>query len=178
MQSQRRFKQSIVLTAILLASLSALAAADAKPVVNINTADAKQLALLPRVGLAVAQRIVDYRKQNGPFKSADELMLVRGIGEKLYAQLKPYVVTSGETTLAEKVASAGRAGKSKSSKSSKASAKSSAKPSSPAAKTTAKGAAKTSPRTSRTPPAQRSARASRTQPSGRLGGQPAAGGPR
>jgi competence protein ComEA len=107
---KRRVKTSLLLTSLLLASISALAAADVKPVVNINTADAKQLSLLPRIGLAVAQRVVDYRKENGPFKSADELMLVRGIGEKLYAQLKPYVATSGETTLSEKVSSAGHGG--------------------------------------------------------------------
>jgi len=123
MQSQRRSKCSILLVTLLLASLSALAAAEGKPVVNINTADAKQLSLLPRVGLALAERIVDFRKENGPFKSTDELMLVRGVGEKLNAQLKPYLATSGETTLDEKVASPGRAGKAKGGKGSARSAK-------------------------------------------------------
>lgn len=165
MQSKRRFQSSVVLTATLfLAALSALAAADAKPVVNLNTADAKQLSMLPRVGLALAQRIVDHRKQNGPFKSTDELMLVRGVGEKLYAQLKPYLATSGETTLDEKVASAGRGGKTKGSKTSK---KTSSK-----TKAAAKGAAPASrtSRPSRLPQAAHTARASRTRP--------AAGGPR
>src|SRR5436305_7510682 len=120
MQSKRRFQSSAVLTATLfLAALSALAAAENKPVVNINTADAKQLSLLPRVGLALAQRVVDHRKENGPFKSTDELMLVRGVGEKLYAQLKPYLATSGETTLDEKVAGSGRGGRTKGAKSSR-----------------------------------------------------------
>jgi len=122
---KRRVKTSLLFTSLLLASISALAAADAKPVVNVNTADAKQLSLLPRIGLAVAQRVVDYRKQNGPFKSTDELMLVRGIGEKLYAQLKPYVAISGETTLSEKVSSAGAGGKGKGKGKGKASAKAS-----------------------------------------------------
>src|SRR3954462_11038985 len=64
MQSQRRFASSVVFSATLfLAALSALAAAAAKPVVNITTADAKQLSMLARVGLALAQRIVDHRKQ-------------------------------------------------------------------------------------------------------------------
>jgi competence protein ComEA len=74
-----------------------------KKVVNINNADASQLALLPRVGPSVAGRIVDYRKQNGGFKKAEDLMLVQGIGEKTFELIKPYVATAGETTLREKV---------------------------------------------------------------------------
>ncbi|HTG34486.1 MAG TPA: helix-hairpin-helix domain-containing protein [Thermoanaerobaculia bacterium] len=76
--------------------------ADGKKV-NINNADASQLALLPRVGPSVAGRIVDYRKQNGGFKKAEDLMLVQGIGEKTFELIKPYVATAGETTLREKV---------------------------------------------------------------------------
>ena len=98
-----------VFLAIVLASVPALAAdakAEPKPEgkrVNINSADVSQLALLPRVGPSVAQRIVEYRKQNGPFKKPEDLMLVPGIGEKTFALLKPYLAISGETTLKEKV---------------------------------------------------------------------------
>ena len=102
MNSSRRFVSSLVLVGILLASASAFAAV-ARRVVNVNTADTSQLALLPRVGPAVAQRIVDFRKENGPFKSPEDLMLVQGIGEKTYQLIKPYVAVSGETTLKEKV---------------------------------------------------------------------------
>ena len=86
---------------VLLAAVPGLAAEGKK--INVNSADASQLALLPRVGPSLAQRIIDYRKQNGPFKKAEDLMLVRGIGEKTFELLKPYVATSGETTLKEKV---------------------------------------------------------------------------
>ncbi|MES1242488.1 MAG: helix-hairpin-helix domain-containing protein [Acidobacteriota bacterium] len=102
MNLNRRFISSLVLVGILLASASAFAA-DARRVVNVNTADPSQLALLPRVGPAVAQRILDFRKENGPFKSPEDLMLVQGIGEKTYQLIKPYVAVSGETTLKEKV---------------------------------------------------------------------------
>jgi comEA protein len=91
-----------------LAGGSAEAAESGRKVVNVNKADAAQLALLPRVGPAVAQRILEHREKNGQFKSAEDLMLVRGIGEKTFEGLKPYVAVSGETTLKEKV----RAGKS------------------------------------------------------------------
>lgn len=87
---------------------AAPAAAEAKEgkkgsVININSADTTQLSLLPRIGPSVAQRIVDYRKKNGPFKTTDDLMLVQGIGEKTFQLLKPYVAIAGETTLKEKV---------------------------------------------------------------------------
>ncbi len=72
-------------------------------VVNVNTATAAQLVLLPRIGPAIAQRIVALRKSDGPFKAAKDLMLVRGIGESTFALVKGYVVVEGKTTLAEKV---------------------------------------------------------------------------
>jgi competence protein ComEA len=51
--------------------------------VNINTADAEKLsAELKGIGLAKAQAIVEYRKKYGPFKSPDDLTLVKGIGER------------------------------------------------------------------------------------------------
>ena len=91
----------ILLVVSLLAPLAASAAGAGS--VNVNTASAEQLQLLPRIGPSVAQRILDYRKENGKFGSLDDLMLVRGIGESTFAQLKPYVSLSGETTLSEKV---------------------------------------------------------------------------
>ena len=105
--TRQRFTSLILAVALLFTAVSAFAAGEAGggKKVNINSADASQLALLPRVGPSVAQRIVEFRKENGPFKSPDDLMLVRGIGEKTYALIKPFVATSGETTLKEKVKS-------------------------------------------------------------------------
>ncbi|HYR29906.1 MAG TPA: helix-hairpin-helix domain-containing protein, partial [Thermoanaerobaculia bacterium] len=74
-------------------------------VVNINTADASQLALLPRVGEKSAQRIIEYRTQHGPFKKATDLMQVKGFGAKTFERVAPYVSLSGATTLKTKIKS-------------------------------------------------------------------------
>lgn len=58
--------------------------------VNINTADAQQLAALPGIGDTLAQRIIDYRQENGAFTSIDGLDNVKGIGTKTIEKLRPY----------------------------------------------------------------------------------------
>ena len=76
----------------------------AAPRVNINTATAAELAYLPRLGAKVAARIVEHRKEK-PFARPEDLMEVKGIGEKLFTTLKPYIAVSGPTTLSAKVRS-------------------------------------------------------------------------
>jgi competence protein ComEA len=75
---------------------TALAAAKPAPTskVNVNTATAEQFAALPGVGPKLGARIVEYRqKAGGSFKSVQELMNVRGIGEKNFAKLQAHVTT-------------------------------------------------------------------------------------
>ncbi len=62
--------------------------------VDLNSADQRQLETLPGIGPAMAKRIVEFREKNGPFKRVEELMNVRGIGEKKYDQLKDLVSVS------------------------------------------------------------------------------------
>ncbi len=101
----------IVTLALVLTAFAAAAMADvetagaAAGVVNLNTADASQLQLLPRVGEKAAQRIIEYRTQHGPFRRTADLMQVKGFGAKTYEKLTPYVVVEGRTTLASKIAS-------------------------------------------------------------------------
>ena len=95
----------LLIAAMVVAGLGATAARAAEGKVNVNDADVDQLALLPRIGPAVAERIIEFREQNGSFKTVEDLMLVRGIGEKTFERLAPYVTLEGETTLTEKVPS-------------------------------------------------------------------------
>jgi len=74
--------------AALLAAMLLAPIAIAGPV-NVNTADAKTLAReLQGVGMAKAEAIIAHREKNGPFKSADDLVKVKGIGKKLVDQNK------------------------------------------------------------------------------------------
>jgi competence protein ComEA len=74
------------LSAALVAATLLAPVAIAGPV-DVNTADAKTLAReLQGVGMAKAEAIVSYREKNGPFRSADDLAKVKGLGEKLIDQ--------------------------------------------------------------------------------------------
>jgi competence protein ComEA len=59
--------------------------------INLNTADAAELDALPKVGPVLAQRIVDWRKEHGAFKSVEELDAVDGVGPKMLEALLPLV---------------------------------------------------------------------------------------
>jgi competence protein ComEA len=98
------YLQIAVVVMAVFAGVGAVEASQpATGVVNINTASTEQLQLLPRVGPALAGRIVEFREANGPFRAVDEIVAVKGIGESSFEKLEPYIVTSGATTLAEKV---------------------------------------------------------------------------
>lgn len=59
--------------------------------VNINTAGLEELQRLPHVGPATARKILDYRKENGPFRSVEQLLEIRGIGDKYLAEMRDLV---------------------------------------------------------------------------------------
>ena len=83
-------KSTRYLAGILAGILLPLAAVAGQ--VNVNTADAETIsAELQGVGLTKAKAIVDYREQHGPFKRVEDLMKVKGIGEKSLEKIRPYV---------------------------------------------------------------------------------------
>ena len=67
------------------------AKATASAPVNLNTATAAQLETLPGIGARTAALIVEYRQKNGGFKKVEELMNVRGVGEKSFLKLKALI---------------------------------------------------------------------------------------
>ncbi len=67
-------------------------------VVNVNTATAEQLQLLPGIGPARAEAILEHRKLHKSFERVEDLVQVSGIGERALEKIRPHVAVSGKTT--------------------------------------------------------------------------------
>ena len=78
-------------------SQPAAAGSPAKPAINLNTATVEQLETLPGIGRKTAERIVEYRTKSGGFKRIEDLMNIKGIGEKSFLKLKPLVAVPPKT---------------------------------------------------------------------------------
>jgi len=101
---QHRRLLTLILVALTVTAVAGTAdCSQPSGVVNINTASSEELELLPRVGPALAGRIIEFREANGPFQTVDEILAVKGIGDSSFEKLEPFIVTSGATTLADKV---------------------------------------------------------------------------
>ncbi|MGH9386372.1 MAG: ComEA family DNA-binding protein [Vicinamibacterales bacterium] len=91
---------ALALTAVLVAAPTVLAqtekAAGATPAINLNSATLEQLEALPGIGVKTAQLIVEYRQKSGGFKKVEELMNIKGIGEKSFLKLKPMLVVTAK----------------------------------------------------------------------------------
>ncbi len=75
----------------VLSPYSAARKTEVRLPININTADEELLQQLPRIGPALARRIVEYRRQHGPFRRKRDLIKVKGIGPKSFEQLKDLI---------------------------------------------------------------------------------------
>lgn len=62
--------------------------------VNLNTATVTELMQLPRIGQKTAERIVAFRKENGGFRRPEDVMAVKGLGEKGFKKLQPWLAVS------------------------------------------------------------------------------------
>ncbi|MBQ7801538.1 MAG: helix-hairpin-helix domain-containing protein [Oscillospiraceae bacterium] len=74
---------------------AASAAPTEAPIVDINTATPEQLQALPGIGEVLARRIIDYRTEYGPFRSAGDLLAVSGIGEKKLEAILDLITVGG-----------------------------------------------------------------------------------
>ena len=100
MTRRHRVLGAAFIALLVTASAAGLAAqsgdAAGKPVaiVNLNTASAAQLEALPGIGAKVAARIIEYRQKSGGFKKIEDLMNVKGVGEKSFLKLKPLLTVT------------------------------------------------------------------------------------
>ncbi len=89
MAIRRLFPWFLGLALAVLASAPTFAAEP--PAVDLNTASIAQLNEINGIGTSKAQAIVDYREKNGPFHTVDDLLNVKGIGDKLLARIRPQI---------------------------------------------------------------------------------------
>jgi competence protein ComEA len=98
----------IVFAALLVCVLAVAATANKKPPaapVNLNAATSEELQLVPGIGPATAEKILQMRKAYGPFKSVDDLLAIRGIGPKRLEKMRKYL-TVGKPSSTSKPAAA------------------------------------------------------------------------
>ena len=91
------FKRCVVLWVAVLfifSFVSALHAEESK--VDINQATVEELAQLKNIGPGYAQRIVEFREQNGPFQKPEDLLKVKGIGQKTWELNKDRIIVKAE----------------------------------------------------------------------------------
>ena len=100
-----RFVLALVAALVVFGSASVQAQRSSKPpapaateVVNLNSATAAQIASLPGIGLKTAELVIQYRQKNGPFKKIEEIMNVRGVGEKSFLRIKDRLSVSAPKT--------------------------------------------------------------------------------
>jgi len=84
----------LVVAGIIIAIGSPVVSADMKKI-NINTATVKELTKLKKIGEKTAQKIVEYREKNGPYKEAKDITNVKGVGSKIWEMNKD-LITVGD----------------------------------------------------------------------------------
>ena len=98
---ERKFIAAIMIVFIMGAAVQLLLRRDIAPVrwvksvrqfkININTARGDQFQMLPGIGATLAQRIAEYRRENGPFKALEDLQDVDGLTKKRFGRIKELI---------------------------------------------------------------------------------------
>ena len=83
MNHQKRFLASLLVVALIF-TIVPVVWSQSNDKININKASIEELSTLTNIGATYAERIVQYREKNGPFKSLEDLMKVKGIGTKTF----------------------------------------------------------------------------------------------
>jgi len=83
MRNRKNVLALFLIAAVVLVFASVLCA-EQKEKVNINTATVEEIAKLEKIGPSYAERIVQYRKENGPFTKPEDILKVKGIGPKTF----------------------------------------------------------------------------------------------
>jgi competence protein ComEA len=92
-----KLKRCVILWVAVVFLFSLVPAVNAEEgKVNINEATAEELAQLKNIGPGYAQRIVEYRDQNGPFEKPEDLLKVKGIGQKTWELNKDRIIVKAE----------------------------------------------------------------------------------
>lgn len=86
---------TIIMALFLLLGFASAGFAQDSGKIDINTAGVEQLTNIAGIGPALAQRIVDYREKNGGFSTVEEIINVRGIGEKTFEKIKKDITVDG-----------------------------------------------------------------------------------
>ena len=92
MQRRRMAVLTIVTVALMMSWVVPALAADLQKV-NLNTATLEELMSLDGIGQKVAERILNFREKNGPFQKPEDLMMVKGVGEKIFEANRDNIIT-------------------------------------------------------------------------------------
>jgi competence protein ComEA len=76
---------------VILQQLTVQAQDDTADRLDINRATAEELQALPGIGPVLAQRLLDWREENGDFRSEEDILSVSGIGQAIYEKIAPYI---------------------------------------------------------------------------------------
>ena len=78
---------------VLPGATEASSSGSSQDLININTASVEELDSLPSIGPTIAQRIIDYRDENGPFQTIEDILNVSGVGPSTFDQIKDLITT-------------------------------------------------------------------------------------